>query len=210
MAFSNFTVLIDMDDTIEYLLRDWIAYLNDWYGTDVTEDDIHDYDITKAFPTLMPDQVYAPLRFHELWANLKPIPGARYAIERMQDDGYDVYIVTSSNLQTINTKVTCMLNRYFPTITNDHVIIARRKQMIRGDVMIDDAPHNLIGGEYLKIMPTAAHNRDFDAEAHGIIRAETWDEIYKTVKEYADFWAGCDEAERMYNELAFMRIDDDE
>lgn len=190
---DKLTILIDMDDTIEYLLADWLKWLNDWYGTNVTEDDVRDYDLTKAFPSLEPAQVYSPLMFHDLWANLKPVPGARYAIERMQNDGHDIYIVTSSNFQTINTKITCVLNRYFPTIDNDHVIIARKKQMIRGDVMIDDAPHNLIGGQYLKIMPTAAHNRDFDAQKYHILRAENWEEIYDIVHEYAGF---CDSADR--------------
>ena len=180
------TILIDMDDTIEYLLADWLKWLNERYDTNVTEEDIHDYDITKAFPSLEPAEVYAPLQFHDLWANIKPIPGARYAIERMQNDGHEVYIVTSSNFQTINTKITCVLNRYFPSVDNSHVIIARKKQMIIGDIMIDDAPHNLIGGDYLKIMPTAAHNRDFDAQANGIFRVESWDEIYEIVCEYAN------------------------
>lgn len=204
MTNGKLTILVDMDDTIEYLLRDWLAWLNDRHGTHVTEDDIHDYDLTKAFPGLTPDQVYAPLYFHDLWEHLTPVPGASKALEMLQEDGHEIYIVTSSNFSTIKTKIAYILHRYFPFIDDDHVIIARKKQMIRGDVLIDDAPHNLVGGEYLKIMPTAAHNRDFDAESAGIIRAENWAEIYETISEYAMFYASCDEAERMYYELAFM------
>ena len=178
------TILIDMDDTIEYLLREWISFLNQWHGTNVTEDDVHDYDLTKAFPMLTPQQVYEPLFFHELWRRVKPVPGARKAIERLQEDGHDVYIVTSSNFVTIGTKVEAILHRYFPSIADDHVIVAKNKQMIRGDVLIDDAPHNLIGGKYLKIMPTAAHNRDYQAFANGIIRTEKWGEIYNVICDY--------------------------
>jgi hypothetical protein len=42
--------------------------------------------------------------------------------------------------------------------------------MIRGDVLIDDGIHNLEGGDYKKILFTAAHNRNYDAEANGMIR----------------------------------------
>ena len=204
MADSKLTILVDMDDTIEYLLHDWLVWLNNRYGTHVIEDDIHDYDITKAFPDLTPDQVYAPLFFHDLWANLCPVPGADKVLKKLQEQGHEIYIVTSSNFQTINTKITCVVHRSFQFIPDDHIIIARNKQMIRGDVLIDDAPHNLVGGSYLKIMPAAAHNRDFDAESAGIIRAKDWNEIYDIVNEYAEFYANCDEAERMYYELAFM------
>ena len=204
MSGGGLTILVDMDDTIEYLLREWLEYLNRKYGTHVTEDDIHEYDLTGAFPELSADQVYAPLFDPALWMSVRPVPGARYALERMLNDGHDVYIVTSSNFKTIYVKIRSIIWEYFPFIPDDHIIIARKKQMIRGDVMIDDAPHNLIGGRYLKIMPTAAHNRDFDEETHGIIRAENWEEIYQTVKEYAKFSSSCDEAERMYSELEFM------
>lgn len=184
---DHLTVLIDMDDTIEYLLKEWLDYLNSVYHTNVTEDDIHEYDITKAFPDLEPNQVYQPLFDPELWKRVKPVPGARYAIERLQQDGHDVYIVTSSNYSTIYVKIDAILHRYFPTIDDAHVIIARTKQMIRGDVMVDDAPHNLVGGHYLKIMPTAAHNRNFNEFEYGIIRVNDWDEIYYIIREYAEF-----------------------
>lgn len=189
MNDEKLTILIDMDDTIEYLLREWLTYLNIKHGTNVTEDDIHDYNIGVAFPMLTLAEVYEPLLDHELWRNVKPIPGARYAIERMQNDGHDIYIVTSSNFATIATKLSSVLFKYFPTIDSDHVIIAHNKQMIRGDVLIDDAPHNLIGGDYLKIMPTAAHNRDFNEIEHNIIRVENWNQIYDII---CDYWYLCD------------------
>lgn len=184
MDKDTMTILIDMDDTIEYLLVEWLDMLNEQFGTHVTEDDIHEYDLTVAFPCLSPDDVYAPLFTKELWERVKPVPGARYAIERLQNDGHDVYIVTSSNFQTIYTKISSIIYRYFPTIDSQHIILASKKQMIRGDVLIDDAPHNLIGGDYLKIMPTAAHNRDFNAAGNRIIRADSWNEIYNIICDY--------------------------
>ena len=44
-------------------------------------------------------------------------------------------------------------------------------------MLIDDGIHNLEGGAYKKILFTAAHNRDYDAEAHGMTRVHGWDEI---------------------------------
>ena len=175
---TKYTILVDMDDTIEYLLREWLVWLNNRYARDVHEEDVHDWDIKLAYPGLSDSQVYEPLFYHELWRRVKPMPDAAEYLERLHNDGHEIYIVTSSNFHTIETKINEVLFVNFPFIDYEHVIIARKKQMIRGDIMIDDGPHNLIGGEYIKILMTAAHNRDFDAESNDMIRVHNWAEIY--------------------------------
>ena len=183
---KKFTILVDMDDTIEYLLREWLNWLNTRYARDVHEDDIHDWDIMLAYPGLSAKQVYEPLLFHELWKRVKPMPDAVEYLKKLYDDGHEIYIVTSSNFRTIETKLTEVLFKNFPFIDYDHVIVARNKQMIRGDIMIDDGPHNLIGGDYIKILMTAAHNRDFDAETNDMVRVYNWSEIYQIIKRLSD------------------------
>lgn len=49
---KKLTILVDMDDTIENLCETWVAFLNETHGTTVHTDDIHDWDMTKAFPTI--------------------------------------------------------------------------------------------------------------------------------------------------------------
>ena len=178
---KTFTILVDMDDTIEYLLREWLNWLNTRYARDVHEEDINDWNIMLAYPGLTDTQVYAPLFFEELWKRVKPMPDAVEYLKLLHDEGHEIYIVTSSNFHTIEMKLTEVLFKNFPFIDEDHVIVARKKQMIRGDIMIDDGPHNLIGGEYIKILMTAAHNRGFDAKANGMIRVHNWSEIYTII-----------------------------
>ena len=36
------TILVDMDDTIEHLLKAWVEYLNERHGTTVKHEDITD------------------------------------------------------------------------------------------------------------------------------------------------------------------------
>lgn len=67
-----------------------------------------------------------------------------------------------------------------------NVIITSNKQMVRGDILIDDGLHNLVGGEYEKVLMTAPHNKDFSEEEHyGIRRVNNWDEAYNVVCEIA-------------------------
>ena len=52
---------------------------------------------------------------------------------------------------------------------------------VRGDVLIDDGIHNLEGGNYRTILFTAPHNRFYDAEANGMIRVHTWEEVVRII-----------------------------
>ena len=182
---KKLTILVDMDDTIENLCETWAAFLNETHGTTVRTEDILDWDMTKAFPTIERSQVYDPLFNEEMWKRVTPLPGAVEYLKRLIDDGHKVVIVTASHQNTVAMKLNNVLFKYFSYLTTKDVIVTSQKQMVCGDVMIDDAPHNLKGGSYYGILVTAPHNRACDATANGFVRADTWKEIYNIVCNYA-------------------------
>lgn len=63
---KKLTILFDADDTVENLSDCWIAMLNERYGTSVTPEDVHSWDISLAFPTLTKEQVFGVLHDDEL------------------------------------------------------------------------------------------------------------------------------------------------
>ena len=69
-------ILVDMDDTIEQLLRAWIRTVNCLYGRSVRYDDIKDWDMTRAYPGLTRDEVYGVMRSKDFWLTVEPMPGA--------------------------------------------------------------------------------------------------------------------------------------
>ena len=151
-------ILVDMDDTIENLLHTWLGYLNERYGLHVTESEVHDWQLDLAYPSLSKSQVYGVLLEDELWQRVIPFPYAQEYMQKLLDDGHEIYVVTSSNYQTLKTKMERVLFRYFPFIDWNHVVITANKQMVIGDVLVDDAPHNHIGGNYLSILMDSPHN----------------------------------------------------
>ena len=77
------------------------------------------------------------------------------------------------------------------------IIIANEKQRISGDILIDDAPQNLIGGNYAKFLFTATHNRDFNiAPYEDMYRVNDWREVYDVIDAFhaVEFgkWIECD------------------
>lgn len=178
---KSLTVLVDMDDTITDLLGAWIDMLNRRHGTNVMPNDVQQWDIAKSFPSLTKEQVFDPLLCDSLWHYVRPKEGAVETVERFIKEGHKVYIVTTSTYETLRTKMDVVLFHYFPFLSWNNVIITGNKQMIKGDVLIDDGVHNLIGGEYVKLLMDAPHNHGFDAEGNGMVRVNSWAEIYTEV-----------------------------
>ena len=178
-------ILVDMDDTIEYLTEAWVAYLNEKHGTDVDWRDIKEWDITKKYPSLTPDEVFHPLFEEEFWKTVHPMEDAVEYLHKLSDEGHKIFVVTSSHYKTLMPKLKHVLFRYFPFLTWRNVIVTTCKQMISGDVLIDDAPFNLEDGEYRKILMNAPHNESYDAERNGMTRVYHWSDIYRLICDLA-------------------------
>jgi len=175
-------ILIDMDDVLECLVQGFVDYHREKYGTTTTAEDINNWDLALAFPTLTREQVYSPEREDGFWKYVKPLPGADEALRQLIAEGHEIYIVTASFYESLRAKMDDVLFRYYPYLSWDQVIITANKQLIKGDILIDDGPHNLEGGEYRAILFDAPHNRSYDEKAAGVIRAHGWDEVLAAVE----------------------------
>ena len=176
-------ILVDMDDTIERLLEHWVDLVNCKFGYEVTVEDVTDWDVSKAFPGLTRQEVYDTLLDNDIWKDVEPIPGAAEALQRFIGRGHQVLLVTATPYESIRGKMDDLIFRHFPFLKWEDVIVTRRKQLIRGDVLIDDGFHNLVDGEYRKILVDAPYNRQFDEKAHGMIRVFSWEEIERAIED---------------------------
>lgn len=184
--YSKITLLVDMDDTIDELLPAWVQWLNEKFGTNVTPKEITEWKISTFFPTLSERDVYSPLYNNRFWKTVKPKKDAIKYLQQLTDKGFSIYICTNSIYSTIKVKLDCVLSRYFPFIPRKNVITIANKQLLTGDILIDDGIHNLIGGKYAKFLMTAPHNAEYNAAANGMIRVHSWQETYEKIIEYAD------------------------
>ena len=182
---KKLTVLVDADGVLENLSEEWVKCLNEKYGTCVRYEDLREWDMTKAFPTLTKEQVIEPEQSEELYGRLKPLKDAPEYLKRLIDDGHKVYVVTATPYKIIKAKIETVFRKYYPFLDWNSFIITSDKSMIRGDVLIDDGIHNLTCGEYKKLLFTAPYNRDHNAEENGMFRVDDWKQVYETVTEMA-------------------------
>lgn len=171
-------ILVDLDDVMINTGEAWVRELNRIHGTTVKRCDIISWNITEFFPSLSSDDVYKPLQTAELWESVSPIRGAAETMQKLIADGHDVYVATASSPDTIGMKWKLVIQRYFSFIRSDHIIVTSSKQMILGDILIDDAPFNLEGGKYKGILFDAPHNKSYAECSNGFVRAKNWDEVY--------------------------------
>ena len=108
------TILVDMDDTIEQLLKAWIRRINEKYGYSVTLDQITDWNVAAPYPGLTHNQVYNVLHEPGFWKTVEPIPGAAEGLKHFLEQGHEVFIVTATQREHLQEKMDNVLFRYFP------------------------------------------------------------------------------------------------
>lgn len=194
---KKLTILVDMDDVLENLVECWVNELNKKCGSFLCEENITDWKIAKFFPSLTNDEIFSPLNTIEFWEKISPMQNAQEILKQLIDDGHTVRVVTASHYATVSAKIKRLLEMY-PYLKWEDVIIASDKSLICGDIMIDDGTHNLeVTSCGLAVLFDRPHNRSYNDEAAGMVRVETWDEIYKVVSEFANLLSADDEIDQV-------------
>ncbi len=106
------TILFDADDVAENLGECWVSALNERYGTSVCVENLTEWDMTMAFPTLTRAEVYGILDEDGFWARLSPMPGSCEVLQRLQDEGHELYMVTASGYRSLGAKITRILSLF--------------------------------------------------------------------------------------------------
>ena len=176
-------ILVDIDDVINNLLDCWVALLNKKHDLNANAQDLKEWNVQAIYPSLTIEEVYRPMYENEIWKTIAPRPTSVKYMKKMIDDGHDVVIVTASVYQTLPAKMDWLFST-FPFLSWDNVIIARRKQLIKADVLIDDGIHNLEGGKFFKILMDSPNNRHYDTNKNGMIRVHTIKEAYEAINKY--------------------------
>ena len=173
-----------MDDVLWNLISPWISTINKMYGTNVTDNCITDWKIAKFFPTLTAEQVYSPLFADGFWDKMQPPTDGQWFIQQLLDEGHKVKIVTATFSENVPVKMRRFFELY-PMLSWDDITVTSDKQSVKGDILIDDAPHNLERGDYHKILVSRPHNLYYDTHQNKMIRVSNLKEAYKEIRRFS-------------------------
>lgn len=179
MLLKKLLTLFDADDVLENLVECWTDILNKRYGLNVEIENILSWTISDFFP-IDRDLVYNVLYEEQLWRSLSIKDGAVDTIEQLQADGHTVKIITASHPKTVAIKAEILLDA-FKTLSWRDLIITTNKALVMGDILVDDNPDNLIGGQYKKLLFDRPWNCHCDAEQNEMIRVYNFDDVYREI-----------------------------
>ncbi len=173
---------IDIDNTICNTSECVLNYVNQKIGTNLCIKDIKEYYMERFIPEEHKHLILQAFHDKEMWKNVSLFPTAKYYIDKLTNEGYDIYFVTATTFANIDKK-SSFLKRNFPRINiNDKLINIKYKQLLNLDIMIDDFLENLIGERtYYSICLDYAWNQTNEL-IPCFSRATGWNDIYNKVK----------------------------
>lgn len=134
------TILLDVDG----VLADFAGALLAWAGPVYSREQLTEWDLTKALGLEDRQQEFDAVASEPGFCESLPlIDGAQVFVEELRSFA-EIIVVTSpySAAKLWTFERLRWLEKHF-AITKHDVIFAKRKYLVRGDLMIDDGPHNI-------------------------------------------------------------------
>lgn len=133
---------IDMDSVIVDLMGEWYRRYNRDYQDDLTVDRVFSWNAQSYVKVECGEKIYEYLNEPGLFSGLQPLPHAIEVLERLSER-YDIIIVTSPPSPYAYKEKEEWVQRYLSFIGRENLIFTHRKDLIQGELLFDDAPHNL-------------------------------------------------------------------
>ena len=176
---TNKTILIDLDGTVCKFVDAVLEMYNNDYNNNLTAEDITDYGMETCVKKECGRLIFKYFHTRGLFSNLALEAGAKEAITILHEQGHDLIFVT----KPVGHSLSCVaekqswVDKHFPFIGHDNMVFTSQKHRVRGDILIDDVPENLVKFPGTRILVNQPWNKYtpkvFDH------RAENWDHIMK-------------------------------
>ena len=177
-------IICDADEIIVNMMPQLLEEYNAKYQSDIEIEDVTQWQLPADMK-----EVYSE---HHFFYDLKPVEGAIDGIKQLLAWGHDVVVATNhSNDEQIAKEKVEWFNRYLPEVAKN-MMIGHRKDLLQGDVIIDDNADYLINSPCpIKICMDRPWNRELISNAvecgryecvsggvaHDFYRVSDWQQI---------------------------------
>lgn len=163
-------LIVDMDGVLSDIYSQYLSYE---FEDLKTRQDLNALNGIPGEEAFVNHSLYINSEGFFLTAN--PIEGSRSALEKL-NRSYDVFVVSSATQFpfSLGEKMK-WLEQYFPFIHWKQIVLCGSKELISGDIMIDDHFKNLDTFNGKTILFTQPHNANSPTKGHA--RVHHWAEI---------------------------------
>jgi len=167
----------DVDAVVAALDVAWLARYNKDYDDHLTPDDLLEYNTSKFVKPSCGVKIYDYLKDPTLYDDVLPIEGAREIIDDVRNDGHRTIFVTTTPIETAGRKFHWLVDHGFLSDSRKGLADyyeATDKSLIRADILLDDAPHNVKDFQGKAILFDQPWNKNFDWPS----RVTGWNDFY--------------------------------
>lgn len=167
-------IFLDSDEVLMNFMDPLLEKYNAYYGVNVKPTDITSWEINNSLPK--GTDVYPFMKEPSFFKDLEPYPFACELIQKLMDDGHEVFIATASLEESIMDKY-ASFKKHFPQVKFEQILMIKRKDLLQGDILLDDGLHNISATscKYPVIM-----TKGWNKEASGL-RVSNLEEFYELV-----------------------------
>ena len=169
-------ILVDLDGVLADIHTPWIGMYNAEYHDNLRLRDITKWDMHKIVKPECGKKIYNYLDNIDLYPRTFPIPGSQNGVKKLQELGTVIFVTSGFFV----AKVKWLSDHGYLLDENwkfsKEVVVCSRKDLIKGDIIIDDCQDNLARFSN-RILFDQPWNR-----MSKYPRAHNWEEVIEMVK----------------------------
>lgn len=137
-----FTIILDMDDVICNLFYEWIERYNEEYCDNLTKGDFLEWEMSNVVKC--GTKIYDYLADGSIYKLAAIYPGAYDITRKWLEKGYKIIVATRVHEPIAAMVKMEWMYENLPHLVHDmHIVTGNTKHCLRGNIIIDDAIHNL-------------------------------------------------------------------
>ena len=151
-------IAIDLDSTLSRFQEQWVSVYNKKYNDSVCSSDVLSWAIQDYCNKCTPNELYDLLGEDNFFLHVPTQPNAKEVIQKLRDDGHELFIVTAYAANACIDKTKWLENNF--NFTTHDIIFCNDKSRILADILIDDGLHNHENFSGRSILFTQSHNKN--------------------------------------------------
>lgn len=143
MASRKKVLLLDMDDVTVDQSSAWVKRIYEKTGRIYDREEFKTWDISSILPSEISRMIFEEINKEPgFFRHLPAKEGAIEGIEKLAAY-YDIVFVTASEHYAYQDKY-FWIRENLPIFSKPNLVLTHRKDLIAGDIFVDDGPHNLL------------------------------------------------------------------
>jgi 5'-nucleotidase len=175
------TLLLDMDDTTVDQSLVWVEKVYERTGILLEREKWTQWDLNTILPSEIVQMIFAEINQEPgFYRQLRAKPGAIQGIRTLHKI-YDIVFVSASEHYGYADKYR-WIEENLPFLEKNNLILTHRKDLVIGDILVDDGPHNILASpSQIKIVFDQPWNRQLT----NYPRVSNWKQLTNLLMKYS-------------------------